>query len=96
MTLSKPSDSSPPLCFPMHALRSVQVIIRSFSVSKLENYLSFETEGQYAHGCVEERIPVAPCRQRFELLGKPNARIAELNDGPFVVDDQETPRVEAL
>ena len=29
----------------MHALRSVQVIIRSFSVSKLENYLSFETEG---------------------------------------------------
>lgn len=25
-----------------------------------------------------------------------NARIAELNDGSFVVDDQETPRVEAL
>lgn len=32
----------------------------------------------------------------FELLGKLNARIAELNDGSFVVDDQETPRVEAL
>ena len=30
------------------------------------------------------------------LLGKLNVRIAELNDGPFVVDDQETPRVEAL
>ena len=66
--------------------------------------LGFETRlfrvskprGQYAHGCVEERIPVAPCRQRFELLGKPNARIAELNDGLFVVDDQETSRVEAL
>ena len=25
-----------------------------------------------------------------------NARIAELNDGSFVVDEQETPRVEAL
>lgn len=30
------------------------------------------------------------------LLGKLNARIAELNDGSFVVDDQETPRIEAL
>ena len=52
--------------------------------------------GQYARRCVEERIQVASCRQRFELLGKLNARIAELNDGPFVVDDQETPSVEAL
>lgn len=32
----------------------------------------------------------------LELLGKLNALIAELNDGSFVVDDQETPRVEAL
>lgn len=32
----------------------------------------------------------------LELLGKLNARIAELNDGSFVVNDQETPRVEAL
>lgn len=32
----------------------------------------------------------------LELPGRPNARIAELNDGSFVVDDQETPRVEAL
>lgn len=32
----------------------------------------------------------------LELLGKLNARIAELNDGSFVVDDRETPRVEAL
>ena len=32
----------------------------------------------------------------LELLGKLNARIAELNDSSFVVDDQETPRVEAL
>ena len=32
----------------------------------------------------------------LELLGKLNARIAELKDGSFVVDDRETPRVEAL
>lgn len=32
----------------------------------------------------------------LELLGKLNARIAELNDGSFIVGDQETPRVEAL
>lgn len=32
----------------------------------------------------------------LEFLGKLNARIAELNAGSFVVDDQETPRVEAL
>ena len=32
----------------------------------------------------------------LELLGKLNARIAELNDGSFVVDDQEMPHVEAL
>lgn len=30
------------------------------------------------------------------LLGKLNARIAELSDGSFAVDDQETPRLEAL
>ena len=29
----------------------------------------------------------------LELLGKLNARIAELNDGSFVVDDRETPRI---
>ncbi len=32
----------------------------------------------------------------LELLGKLNARIAELNGGSFVVDDWETSRVEAL
>lgn len=32
----------------------------------------------------------------LELLRQPNARIAELNDGSFVVDDQETLRVKTL
>ena len=31
----------------------------------------------------------------LELLRQLNVRIAELNDGSFAVDDQETPRVEA-
>ena len=30
------------------------------------------------------------------LPGKRNARIAELNDGSFAMDDQEMPRIEAL
>ena len=30
------------------------------------------------------------------LLGKLNVHITELNNGSFVVNDQETPRVEAL
>ena len=80
----------------MHALRAAQVIIRSPLGFETRLFRVSKPRGQYAHGCVEERIPVAPCRQRFELLGKPNACIGELNDGPFVVDDQETPRVEAL
>lgn len=32
----------------------------------------------------------------LELLRQLNVRIAELNDGSFAVDDQETPRVGAL
>ena len=32
----------------------------------------------------------------LEFLSKLNGRIAELNDGSFVVDVWETPRVEAL
>lgn len=80
----------------MYTLRSTQAIIRSPSVSKLEFFRVSKPRGQYARGCFEERTPVAPCRQQFVLPGKLNARVAELNDGSFVVDDQETPRVEAL
>lgn len=32
----------------------------------------------------------------LELLSKLNARISEINDGSFVVDDQETPRIKKL
>ena len=32
----------------------------------------------------------------LELLDKLNTRIAEINDGSFIVDDQETPRIKAL
>lgn len=43
----------------------------------------------------EEKEKVDKLRM-LELLGKLNARIAELNDGSFVVDDQETPHVYSL
>jgi len=36
MAFSKPSQGSPPLRFPVHALRSTHAIISSFLVSKLE------------------------------------------------------------
>ena len=71
---------------------------QSSALSRFRNSNLFKVSKprrQYARRCVEERIPIAPCWQRFELLGKLNARIAGLNDGSFVVDDQETPRIEA-
>ena len=80
---------------PMYTSRSTQAIIRSPRFRNSFFRLS-KPRGQYARRCVEERIPVAPCRQRFELLGKLNARIAGLNDGSFAMDDQETPHAEAL
>lgn len=35
-------------------------------------------------------------QKMLDLLGKLNARLAEINDGSFVVEDLETPRVQAL
>lgn len=35
-------------------------------------------------------------QKMLELLGKLNARLAEINDGSFTVEDLETPRVQAL
>lgn len=84
---------------PLERRFGADVVTRSNSPSRFRNSRSFKVSKprrQYAHECVEERIPVALCQQRFELLGKLNARIAGLNDGSFVMDDQETPRVEAL
>ena len=62
-----------------------------------ELYSSYYEFGSHDQACwLNEEQEKADKPLMLELLGKLNARIAELNDGSFVVDDQETPRVEAL
>ena len=59
-----------------------------------DSYFEFDSHDQ---GCwFNEEQEKADKPLMLELLGRLNARIAELNDGSFVVDDRETPRVEAL
>lgn len=58
------------------------------------SYYEFDLHGQACWFNEEQEKADKPLM--LELLGKLNARIAELNDGSFVVDDRETPRVEAL
>lgn len=68
-------------------------------------------EGEYSiitgigtNGFIVSAYPAGSTRRRKKadkprmlgLPGKLNARIAELNDGSFAVDDQEMPRIEAL
>lgn len=59
-----------------------------------DSYYEFDSHGLPCWFNEEKEKADKP--RMLELLGKLNARIAELNDGSFVVDDQETPRVEAL
>lgn len=62
-----------------------------------ELYSSYYEFDSHDQGCwFNEEQEKADKPLMLELLGKLNARIAEMNDGSFVVDDQETPRVEAL
>lgn len=58
------------------------------------SYYEFDSHGQACWFNEEQEKADKPLM--LELLGKLNARIAELDDGSFVVDDRETPRVEAL
>lgn len=59
-----------------------------------DSYYEFDSHDQACW--FNEKQEKADKPLMLELLGRLNARIAELNDGSFVVDDQETPRVEAL
>ena len=59
-----------------------------------DSYYEFDSHDQACWFNEEQEKADKP--RMLELLGKPNDRIAELNDGSFVVDDQETPRIEAL
>lgn len=58
------------------------------------SYYEFDSHDQACWFNAEQEK--ADKRKMLELLRKLNARIAELNDGSFVVNDQETPRIEAL
>lgn len=59
-----------------------------------DSYYEFDSHDQPCW--FNEKKEKADKSRMLELLGKLNARIAELNDGSFVVDDWETSRVEAL
>lgn len=53
--------------FPLERRFRADVVSRLNSPSRFRNSRSFKVSKprkQYTHGCVEERIPVAPCRQR--------------------------------
>ena len=59
-----------------------------------DSYYEFDSHDQPCW--FNEEKEKADKSRMLELLGKLNARIAESNDGSFVVDDWETSRVEAL
>ncbi len=58
------------------------------------SYYEFDSHGQACW--FDEKQEKADKGKMLGLLGKLNARLAELNDGSFEVKDLETPRVEAL
>lgn len=58
------------------------------------SYYEFDSHGQpcwFNEAKEKEDKP-----RMLELLSELNARLAEINDGSFVVEDRETPQVEAL
>lgn len=57
-------------------------------------YYEFDSHGQVCW--FNEAQERADKGKMLELLGKLNARLDEINDGSFVVEDLETPRVMAL
>ena len=59
-----------------------------------DSYYEFESHGEACWFDNEHEKADKP--HTLELLAKLNSRLAEINDGSFVVDDQETPRVMAL
>ena len=58
------------------------------------SYYYFDYKGQACYFDFEQER--ADKDKMLELLQRLNNRLAELNDGSFIVDDQETDRVKAL
>lgn len=58
------------------------------------SYYYFDYKGQACYFDFEQER--ADKNKMLELLQRLNNRLAEINDGSFIVDDQETDRVKAL
>lgn len=67
----------------------------NYEISYLySSYYEFDSHGQSCW--FDEERERADKGRMLDLLGRLNARLAEINDGSFVVEDHETPRVLAL
>ena len=67
----------------------------NYEISYLySSYYEFDSHGQACW--FDEERERADKGRMLDLLGRLNARLAEINDGSFVVEDHETPRVLAL
>lgn len=72
-----------------------QVRLLNYEIQDLyDSYYEFDSHDQACW--FDEERERADKPRMLELLAKLNARLAEINDGSFVVDDRETPRVQAL
>lgn len=59
-----------------------------------DSYYEFESHGQPVWFNLEQEKKDK--QKMLDLLAQLNARLDEINDGSFVVEDRETPRVRAL
>lgn len=72
-----------------------QVRLLNYEIQDLyDSYYEFDSHDQACW--FDEERERADKPRMLELLAKLNARLSEINDGSFVVDDRETPRVQAL
>ena len=71
--------------------------LRAISYEIQEMYFSYYELDSHDQACwFNEEQEKADKERMLELLGKLNARLEDINDGTFVVDDRETPRVREL
>lgn len=67
----------------------------NLEISELfSSYYEFDSHDQACW--FNEEQEKADKQKMLDLLGKLNARLKEINDGSFEVEDVETPRVQAL
>lgn len=72
-----------------------QLRVLNYEIQDLfDSYYEFDSHDQACW--FDEERERADKDKMLGLLARLNARLAEINDGSFVVEDLETPRVEAL